>query len=132
LDKALLRETAKVIIGEQLGRQWCPGEEKCAKYASSRDKETVCEGCPKNLSKTSLDKIEGHRAALPWLGHLLYLDALRRVGANFMLDDLTKSEWDGLILIEDVRSEIEQEQYRKQEQKTKLAKALAKQSQVKR
>jgi len=130
LDNSLLRKTVKVVIGENLGRQWCPGEENCSKYVSARDKETVCNKCPRNLSKSSLSQIEGVQAALPWLSHLFYLDSLRRVGAVFHLNDLSREEWDGLILLENVRAELEQEMYDKEKRKSDLGTAMARQSQV--
>jgi len=51
---------------------------------------------------------------------------LRRVGAVFQINDLTKEEWDGLLLLEGVRIEIEREQRMKAEDKAKIKAALHK------
>ena len=57
---------------------------------------------------------------LPWIHHLIYLDGLKQVGCTYQLDDLTKTEWDGLLLIQQVRNEIEMEQFEKEKRKRQL------------
>lgn len=64
--------------------------------------------------------------AIPWLQHLFYIDGLRRVGATFSINELTREEWDGLLLIEGVRAEVERERTRKAEEKAKIQAALHK------
>jgi len=57
---------------------------------------------------------------LPWINHLLYVDGLKMVGCQFVIDDLTKDEWDGLLLLQIVRNEIELEQADKEKRKQQL------------
>lgn len=64
--------------------------------------------------------------AIPWLEHLFYIDGLRKVGATFSINALTKEEWDGLLLIEGVRIEVERERMHKAEEKAKINAALQK------
>ena len=84
------------------------------------DKEDVCKKCPNNLAKSKLSDIEGSSIVLPWLGHVLYIYGLKQAGAVFHINDLTKSEWDGILLIESVKNEIERERIEKEELKRKL------------
>lgn len=93
---------------------------------SSGSKDTVCQPCEFNFSKSSLGDIEGSFVVIPWLQHLFYLDGLRRVGATFSINELKKEEWDGLLLIESVRAEVERERTRKAEEKAKIQAALHK------
>jgi len=51
---------------------------------------------------------------------------LRRVGAVFQINDLTREEWDGLLVIEGVRIEIERERMNKAEEKAKIQAVLQK------
>jgi hypothetical protein len=60
------------------------------------------------------------------LEHLFYLDGLRRVGAVFQVNDLNREEWDGLLLIESTRIEVERERIKKAEEKAKIQAALQK------
>lgn len=93
---------------------------------SSGSKDTVCQPCEFNFSKSKLGDIEGGFVAIPWLQHLFYLDGLKKVGARFNINDLTKEEWDGLLLIEGVRVEIEREQMKKAEDKARAKAAMQK------
>jgi len=45
---------------------------------------------------------------------------MKRVGAVFGLNDLEKIEWDGLILIEQTRTEIELEQVKRERERANL------------
>jgi len=83
----------------------------------------VCEHCPENLSHSSLDSIEGSTVVLPWVSHLLYLYGLRQIGAQFHIDDLSKEEWDGLLMLESVKVELGDEQQKKAELDAKVASA---------
>lgn len=94
------------------------------KYKTSGDKETICEKCPHRATKTRLEDIEGSYSILPWVSHLFYLDGLNRVGATFHINDLHKCEWDGLVLIESARIELEKERMEKADEKAKLQKAM--------
>jgi hypothetical protein len=127
----LLRQVAKVIISEDLGRRVCPGEEKCPTFQTTADAD-VCEKCPRNQSRTKVYSIEGAEAVLPWLFHLMYLYGLTKVGATFLIDDLTKEEWDGLLMLESVRAEIEHEKYEAERLKQKAESAMASQRRGKR
>jgi len=49
---------------------------------------------------------------------------LRQVGCVFALDDLTKDEWDGLLLMHIVKDEIELEQLEKEKRKRELSSAV--------
>jgi len=60
------------------------------------------------------------------LQHLFYLDGLRRVGATYHINELTKEEWDGLLVIEGVRVEVERERVEKEREKAKIRAALQK------
>lgn len=80
----------------------------------------MCEKCPSNYSKHKLSEIPGSEAVVPWVNHLMYLDGLRQVGCNFQLDDLSKDEWDGLLLLQNTRNEIEWERYEKERRKQQL------------
>jgi len=60
------------------------------------------------------------------LQHLFYIDGLRRVGAVFQINDLTREEWDGLLVIEGVRIEVERERMNKAEEKAKIQAVLQK------
>jgi hypothetical protein len=51
---------------------------------------------------------------------------LRRVGAVFQINDLTREEWDGLLVLEGVRIEVERERMKKSEEKAKIQAALHK------
>jgi len=51
---------------------------------------------------------------------------LRRVGATFSINDLTKEEWDGLLVVESTRIEVERERMRKEQEKAKVRAALHK------
>lgn len=93
---------------------------------SSGSQDTVCQPCEFNFSKTKLGDIEGSFVAIPWLQHLFYIDGLRRVGATFSINELTREEWDGLLLIEGVRADVERERTRKAEEKAKVQAALQK------
>jgi hypothetical protein len=46
------------------------------------------------------------------------LYGLKNAGATFHYNELSKLEWDGLMLIETIRAEIEQEQMEKQRLKS--------------
>jgi len=63
---------------------------------------------------------------LPWLSHILYIYGLKEVGAVFNINDLTKEEWDSIMLIEGVKSEIERERYEKEDLKRKVDAASTK------
>ena len=93
---------------------------------SSGSKDTVCQPCEFNFSKSKLGDIEGSFVVIPWLQHLFYIDGLRKVGAVYLINDLTKEEWDGLLLIEGIRIEVENERVRKMEEKAKSQAALGK------
>jgi len=97
------------------------------KFRTAQEKTTVCKGCPHSFSKSKLNEIEGSFAVVPWLSHLFYLDGLRRVGAVFNIDELSRQEWNGLILIEAVRTEVDQERFENAQEKAKLDAALQKQ-----
>jgi len=73
-----------------------------------------------------LGDVEGSFVAIPWLQHIFYLDGLRRVGATFSINELTKEEWDGLLLIESVRIEVENERIKQAEKKARDRAALGK------
>jgi len=120
----LLRQAAKVIVSEDTGKRVCPGEEKCNTFRTSVDSE-VCKTCPRNLSKSKLYSIEGVNAVLPWLFHLMYLYGLTKVGATFLIDDLTRGEWDGLLMLESVKNEVEHEKYEAERLKQKATSAIA-------
>jgi len=60
---------------------------------------------------------------LPWLSHLLYLSGLRRAGATFLLDDLAKEEWDGLLMLDAVQQELESEMLEREKRKLLSEKA---------
>lgn len=65
---------------------------------------------------------------MPWVGHVLYLYGLKNIGATFHINDLTKNEWDGILLIEGAKSEIERERMEKEELKRKIDAASTKKS----
>jgi hypothetical protein len=117
-----LRRVAKVIVGEGLGKRLCPGEDKCAKFKSSID-EDVCEKCSQNLAKQRLSSIEGYAAVVPWVSHLLYIYSLVQVGVSFGIDDLNREEWNGLLMLESVKGELEQERLDKMRLEQKVASA---------
>jgi len=48
-----------------------------------------------------------------WTQHLVYLDALRLAGCQFSLDDLTRDEWEGLMLIESERADLQKQEIEK-------------------
>jgi hypothetical protein len=120
----LLRQVAKVVIAEDTGKRVCPGEERCGTFQSSVD-AGVCEKCPRNQVKTKVFSIEGANAVLPWLFHLIYLYGLTKVGATFLINDLTKEEWDGLLMLDSVKNEIEHEKYEAERLKQKAEAAVA-------
>ncbi len=115
------------MVGKSLGRRGCPGEDNCVKFKSSVD-ANVCEHCPENLAQSTLDSIEGSDVVLPWIGHLLYLYGLRQVGAQFHIDDLSREEWDGLLMLESVKAELEDERAKKDELQAKVAAVKSKSS----
>lgn len=124
--KDVLREAAKIIIKDSLsGKQLCPGEENCLKLETALN-ENVCDNCSRNVSKTRLFGIENINAILPWITHLFYLYSLLKLGVSFRINDLTKKEWDGLLMLESVKAEVEQEQYDAERLKQKAADAIAK------
>lgn len=120
----VLRQAAKLIIKEGLSKSLCPGEDRCLKFQTASS-ETVCEACPRNASKTKLFELENVEALIPWLNHLFYLYSLVKIGASFHVDDLTRSEWDGLLMLESVKAEIEHEKYDQERLKQKAAAAVA-------
>lgn len=101
----------------------CPGRENCLKYKAAINKETVCEHCPYGSTSKAVEDIEESAFVLPWLSHLFYLDGLHRVGATFSLCDLSKSEWDGLLLLEKVRAKISSDEINKREREQKILRA---------
>ena len=121
----IIRQAAKIIIKENLGKSWCPGEDGCLKLETA-ESVAVCETCPKNLSKSKLFAVEDVGVILPWLSHLFYLYGLVKVGAHFLIDDLTRKEWDGLLMLESIRNEVEQERYEAERIKEKAEAAIAK------
>lgn len=96
------------------------GEERCIKYQTAVNPDTVCEKCPSNYFKHKLNDIPGSEVVVPWINHLVYLDGLVQCGCKFTVDDLTKAEWDGLLLIHIVRREIEKEQMEKADRERQL------------
>lgn len=80
--------------------------------------------CEFNFSKSKLSDIEGGFVVIPWLQHLFYLDGLRHVGATFSVNELTREEWDGLLLLESVRMEVERERFEREREKVKIKAAL--------
>jgi len=122
----VIRAAAKIIFKDSLsGKQLCPGEDNCLKFETAAN-EQVCEACPKNLSKTKLYGLEDIHVILPWITHLFYLYSLLKLGVSFRIDDLTKKEWDGLLMLESVKAEVEHEQYEAERLKHKAAAELAK------
>lgn len=80
----------------------------------------MCDKCPSNYFKAKLHDIPGSEAVVPWVNHLVYLDGLQQAGCTFGIDDLSKDEWDGLLLIQVTRAEIEWEKYEKEKRKQQL------------
>jgi len=60
---------------------------------------------------------------VPWVRHIFWLHGIHQAGATFHFNDLDKAEWDGLLMIESVRAEIERAQVEKQKEKQMLAQA---------
>lgn len=83
------------------------------KFGSAVNKETVCDKCPCNYFKQKVREIPGGEFVQTWVSHLFWLDILRKVGCVFQPNALTKEEWDGLILLETTRAEIELERIEK-------------------
>ena len=48
---------------------------------------------------------------------------MQQAGATFHFNDLSKAEWEGLMMIDGVRGELEKEQMDKQKEKNMLAHA---------
>lgn len=123
MQSSLLRRVAKIVIAEGFTKALCPGEERCVKFASAVDKDDACLKCDKNLAKQKLSDVEYAQVVMPWVGHLLYLYGMKQIGVAFRVNDLTKDEWDGLIMIEGLKNEIEKERLEKDELKRKVAAA---------
>jgi len=102
----------------------CPGEDSCLKYKSALNKKTVCERCPNNESRSKLYELEGVEGIIPWLSHLFYLEGLKNVGAHFMINDLTKEEWDGLMIIASAKEDIRKEKEKKEEERRNLQRVM--------
>lgn len=117
----LLKTTLRSIVGKGArGRQACPGEERCPKYNTAVNPDTVCDKCPSNFFKQRIKDIPGSMEVIPWINHLIWLDGLKHVGCNFLLNDLTYEEWEGLLLLQTVRNEIEVEMMEKDKRKQQL------------
>ena len=55
---------------------------------------------------------------MPLVQHVMWLDQMKKVGATFRLNDLTKREWDCLIVLESAKSEVEQEHMQREKEKS--------------
>jgi len=51
------------------------------------------------------------------------LDGLSQAGCHYRLNDLVREEWEGLLLLQIVRSEIEQEMMDKEKKRQQLSAA---------
>jgi hypothetical protein len=111
--------------GEKASKQECPGEENCIKYKTSLEKEIVCERCPSGVGPIEkFTEIEGYESVLPFVNQILYLYGLKNVGATFLIDDLSREEWDGLMLLQQVKNEVEAERYERERHKSEAKDAL--------
>lgn len=73
---------------------------------------------------TILD-IEGGDATIPFIEHVLFLDNLIKVGASIEINDLTKEEWDGLILLRKVRLDVETELMKQEQSRREAQRAVS-------
>lgn len=62
---------------------------------------------------------------MPWVRHIFWLYGLKNAGATFHFNELSKREWDGMMLIETVRAELEREQMEKSRLKSITQQAQA-------
>lgn len=58
------------------------------------------------------------------MSHLFYLEGLKNVGAHFLINDLTKEEWDGLMLIATAKEDVRKEREEKEKERQQLLKSM--------
>jgi len=111
--------------GAKESQRGCPGEDNCQKFKTSiDDKKLLCERCPQGVGVLDkISEIEGAEGVLPFTEHVIYLDNLIKVGASVQINDLTKEEWDGLILLRKAKNEVEVELIEREKEKQKLKQA---------
>lgn len=86
----------------------------------------MCEKCPSGVGAIDeIYDIEGGEGVIPFVEHIFYLENLSRVGATFNLNDLTKEEWDGLIILKRIQNEVETELMEREHEKQRMQQAMA-------